>query len=122
MVHPVQHVDIFENFILHNWLTWSEHLVYNYGLKYGTKEDAIWFARVFFSNSPVREAYDRVVNNFKLLEESVVDGKIVLTPTHTFEKNIVRKAAKDWKGRPNKYTESNQPIESDEADAMSDSK
>ena len=41
MVHPIQHVDIFENFVLHNGLTWSEHLVYNYGLKYGTKEDAI---------------------------------------------------------------------------------
>lgn len=104
MTSAIQHIDIFENFVLHNWLTWSEHLVYNYWLKYWTKEDAIGYARVFFSNSPVRDAYDRVVNRFKLLEESVQDGKIMLTPTHSFEKSIVRKAAKDWKGRPNKYT------------------
>lgn len=105
MTTPIQHVDIFENFVLHNWLTWSEHLVYNYGLKYWTKEDAIGFTRVFFSNSPVREAYDRVVNRFKLLEESIVDGKIILTPTHQFQKNIVRKAAKDSRWRPNKESE-----------------
>lgn len=105
MSSPIQHIDLFENFILHSELTWSEHLVYNYWLKYRTKEDAIWYARVFFSNSPVREAYDRVVNKFKLLEESIVDGKIILMPNHTFEKNIVRKAAKDSRWRPNKEME-----------------
>ena len=104
MIHPVQHIDIFENFILHNGLTWSEHLIYNYGLRYGTKEDAIGYTRIFFTNSPTRDAYDRVVKKFKLLEESIVEGKIILTQTNVFQRNIVKKQAKDWKGRPRKYT------------------
>lgn len=101
--HPIQNIDIMENFVLHEWLTWSEHLIYNYAIKYKTKEDAIGYTRVFFSNSPTRQAYDRIVNHFKLLREYMQDWKIYLEPIVQFEKNIIKKSAKDWKGRPSKY-------------------
>jgi hypothetical protein len=89
-MRPIQNIDILENFVLHEGLSFAEMLVYNYALKFRSKDDIIGHCRVFLSQVPIRKAYDRLVNHFKILREFHDNGKLTVQVVTQFEKNIVK--------------------------------
>jgi UDP-N-acetylglucosamine:LPS N-acetylglucosamine transferase len=89
-MRPIQNIDILNNFVLHEGLSFAEMLVYNYATKFRSKDDIIGHCRVFFTKLPIRNEYDRLVNHFKILREFHENGKITVQVVTQFEKNIVK--------------------------------